>query len=148
MSCHDWPVFETDCWNNGISRWGTSMFSALQLAVYMGFSRIYLIGCDLGYQNGMDMANMKDNFHFDENYLGKDRKLWAVMNPGSMALDEARTVTAHQLTVLVVRRLGRWIFTCSPRLEGIYPLRSFEEALEDDGKWLVDQEYRHDYRAT
>ena len=31
-----------------VSKFGTSLFAAAQIAVYMGFNPIYLIGCDLG----------------------------------------------------------------------------------------------------
>jgi len=145
LSCHTWPVFEKDCWES-VSRWGSSMFTALQLVVYMGFSRIYLIGCDLGYLDGLSPTTMKDNFHFDSDYLGDKRKEWSLLNPLSLQLDEIRTVTSHQLTAMTTRRLGRWVFTCSPRLAGIYPLRSFEEALADEGEWLDQLEFRRDYR--
>lgn len=40
---------------------GSSVNVAVQIAMLKGYSPLYLIGCDLGYQNG------KPN-HFDENY--------------------------------------------------------------------------------
>jgi hypothetical protein len=43
-----------DIWSDDISNqvytYATTMFAAYQIAVYMGFSEIYLVGCDLGYQ--------------------------------------------------------------------------------------------------
>lgn len=51
---HLWhlPVFCT---------FGSSVNVAVQIAVMLGYSPIYLIGCDLGYQNGKPS-------HFDEHY--------------------------------------------------------------------------------
>lgn len=40
---------------------GSSVNVAIQIAVTLGYSPIYLIGCDLGYQNGKPS-------HFDERY--------------------------------------------------------------------------------
>jgi len=58
-----------------------SMYSMLQLAVYMGFSKIYLIGCDLGYEyrnphmifdNGLDPhKQMKNNNSNKYKYIRK-----------------------------------------------------------------------------
>jgi hypothetical protein len=52
----------------GVSKYGSSMLSVLQIAVYMGFSPIYLLGCDLGWKPFKWGA--KDPNHFCEDYWG------------------------------------------------------------------------------
>ena len=141
LSCHNYPVFELDCWEN-VSRFGSSMFTALQLAIYMGFRRIYLIGCDLGYLDGADPTKMRDNAHFDNDYLGKERREWMIMHKASLALDELRTLVAHQLTAVKVFSMGGFVVTCTPRLERIYPRMDFEDALRDDGSWYEAESFR------
>lgn len=49
-----------------ISKSGTSMNIALQLAYYMGFEQIFLLGCDLNWKT--TRRNQKDPNHFDPNY--------------------------------------------------------------------------------
>jgi len=44
-----------------VTKHGSTLLSVLEVAIYMGFKEIYLIGTDLGYE--------KKNTHFDENYL-------------------------------------------------------------------------------
>ena len=47
-------------------RHATSMYSVMQIAVYLGFTELYLIGCDLGYK-GFNRGE-PDPSHFDTNY--------------------------------------------------------------------------------
>ena len=49
-----------------VGRHATSMYSVMQIAVYLGFTELYLIGCDLGYK-GFNRGE-PDPSHFDENY--------------------------------------------------------------------------------
>jgi hypothetical protein len=61
-----------------VTKFGTSLIVALQIAAYMGFNPIYLIGCDLGYKSPSfkDRILMRlglkgvirDNNHFDPKY--------------------------------------------------------------------------------
>jgi len=54
-----------------VSKYGSSMLSVLQIAVYMGFNPIYLLGCDLGWKPfGW---GEKDPNHFSEDYWGDAR---------------------------------------------------------------------------
>jgi hypothetical protein len=51
---------------------GTVAFCCLQLALYMGFNEVYLIGVDLNYsiqitENGLEVQNVKD--YFADNYI-------------------------------------------------------------------------------
>jgi len=58
------------CFSNNIEsridKSATTMNVALQLANYMGFSEIYLLGCDLGWST--DQGYNKDPNHFVKNY--------------------------------------------------------------------------------
>lgn len=90
----------------------TVTITALQLAVYMGFDPIYLIGCDTSYQipegveaegvgqdpgtgeviEGYNITSTCDNDpnHFDPSYFGKGSK-WHAPNVGGMIYGYERT---------------------------------------------------------
>ena len=51
-----------------VSKFGTSMLSALQIAAWMGFDPLYLVGVDGFYQ---DYKGKDDPNHFDKDYRGK-----------------------------------------------------------------------------
>jgi hypothetical protein len=61
-----------DFWSDDItervSKFGTSMFSALQIAAWMGFDPLYLVGVDGSYQ---DYEGKDDPNHFDNEYRGE-----------------------------------------------------------------------------
>ena len=63
------PVADPDWWSDDIAdrvcKFGTSMLAAIQIAAYMGFSELCLLGCDLGFRDGDPGA---DPNHFDPNY--------------------------------------------------------------------------------
>jgi len=130
LSCHKCPQWE---WNadHAVSRWGTSMFSALQLAIFMGFHPIYLVGCDLGYSTNFNSDTLQDSFHFSNDYLGDEKKRWIAENRKTLFIDEANTYVAHMLTQLAIAGMGRIIKTCSLALSHIYPYISFEDALNE-----------------
>jgi len=83
-------VPETDTFSFDISKWVASVrtvtLTALQLAVYMGFNPIYLIGCDTSYsvpktvlyenENPDQLISTADDDynHFDPSYFGKGSK--------------------------------------------------------------------------
>lgn len=60
---HDWrPGKRPEAWHlPQVCRYGGSVPMTIQLAVLHGYSKIYLLGCDLGFKPGSDN-------HFDENY--------------------------------------------------------------------------------
>lgn len=130
LSCHGHPVWSwmPDKW---VSRWATSMFTALQLAVFMGFNPIYLIGCDLGYAKNFDLKTLKDSSHFENNYLGDEKKRWIAKRPQILVADEIRTYVSHELTLLATAGKRIQIKTCSEKLSSIYPYISFEDALNE-----------------
>lgn len=83
-------MFSVDA-NKGLVQPFTVAITMLQLAVYMGFEEIYLIGCDTSYvvpkevekegmtskgELGLALTSTEDNDpnHFDPTYFGKGRK--------------------------------------------------------------------------
>ena len=67
VPCH--PRFSDDITNEIC--WGRSVVYdiGLQIAIYMGFSQIYLLGCDHNYSK---MVNENSN-HFIKDYFDKDK---------------------------------------------------------------------------
>lgn len=128
MSCVDLPIWflnQSDC----VSRYGSSMFSALQVAEFMGFDQIFLIGCDLRYQESARAG--KDVRHFTEEYLGPDwMKVIEGIEEERLMRDELRTYDSHTIAILRLRNEGRHIFTCSQGpLLNVYEHVPFDEAL-------------------
>lgn len=130
LSCHRFPQW-TDRTCSWVSKFGTSMFPAMQLAVYMGFSTLYLLGCDLGYLKDFDLETLLDSSHFDPDYLSYERKVDRCDSVMEILADECKTYIAHQLAFLATARRGVTVKTCSEMLNEIYPYISFEEALGD-----------------
>src|SRR5690606_5753244 len=55
-----------------VSKFGTSMLVAMQLAVYMGFNPIYLVGCDLGFAPDPTQRKEKVEGAHDPNHFHPD----------------------------------------------------------------------------
>ena len=110
----EWFSYQPDKW---MSKYGTSLTAAAQMAFYIGFAEIYLLGCDLGFG--------KKDHHFDKNYnLG-----------GHMArnkLDDTMT-SAHVLINKASKESGVKVFNCTRGgyLE-VYPRITLEEVLKDE----------------
>lgn len=78
-----------------VSNVKTVTIAALQLAVYLGFNPIYLIGCDTSYSipesveledndpNLLVSSRNDDSNHFDPSYFGKNSK-WHAPHPDKM----------------------------------------------------------------
>lgn len=92
-----WSMFSDDV-NNQVVQPHTVAITMLQLAQYMGFSEIYLIGCDMRYTipdqveredahdpNDSRLTSTVDNDsnHFDPTYFGANRQ-WHVPNVALM----------------------------------------------------------------
>jgi len=128
LSCATVPLWfedKTAC----ISRYGSSVYSALHIAEHMGFGQIFLLGCDLGYTKGIDTEKQEDNSHFDKDYLGKDRIL--LMSRETLIRDEARTYDSHIIAAINLRQARIRVSVCTKEtpLTDIYEYVSFEEAL-------------------
>ena len=111
---------------------GSVTGSAIQLAYFMGFDPIYLIGCDLGYkvlesvvQEGDDKFNNgvrlfltstkdDDPNHFDSRYFGRGRK-WHDPNV-------KRMIQGHEACQNAITLAGRQIFNATEGGElEVYP---------------------------
>jgi len=126
----------------GIRASNTVVGVAIQIAHYLGFGPIYLIGCDLGYkvldtveQEGEDKFNMGVGFdltstrdddpnHFDPRYFGKGR-LWHAPNVKGM-------IEHHASYRIALERVGAKIFnaTVGGELEA-YERVNFEDLFPD-----------------
>jgi hypothetical protein len=107
---HSVEAARDDWWSDDISKrldkFGVSIFSALQVAAYMGFSEIYLLGCDGNYRKP---ENGKDLSHFDKAYRTFD----VLPNYDYDELNRA-LLRAHEIAENASKRLGFKIYNCSP----------------------------------
>ena len=101
---------QDDWWSDDVSerldKFGVAAYSALQVAVYFGFTTIYLIGCDGNYTppiNGIDKS------HFDTAYRPFD----VIPNYDYNQLNGA-LMRAHEIAETAARRRGVKIYNCSP----------------------------------
>jgi len=53
-----------------VSKYGSSMSTVMQIAVYLGFKELIMVGCDLGWKP-FDYEEDKDPNHFTEDYWAK-----------------------------------------------------------------------------
>lgn len=124
--------------SKGVRASNTVVGVAIQIAQYMGFGPIYMIGCDLGYkvletveQKGDDKFNMGVGFdltstkdddpnHFDPRYFGKGR-LWHAPNVKGM-------VEHHTYYRTAVERAGNKIYNATVGGE----LEAYERVNFDD----------------
>jgi len=82
-------MFSRDCaWQVG--HLGTTMYVAFQLAAWMGFNPINLVGCDLGYK----ADGGESRGHFRDDYWG-DRGVRQPMNDEICENINAATLLAH-----------------------------------------------------
>ena len=118
-----------------VSKYGSSMLAVMQIAVYLGFKELILVGCDLGWKP-FDYEEDKDPNHFTEDYWGKLRVSTsegykAVVVTPEMAqryTDDARS--CHVLAKKVCDPLGVKIYnaTIGGELE-VYPRVDLLEVL-------------------
>ncbi|HEX3359343.1 MAG TPA: hypothetical protein VHS31_20355 [Tepidisphaeraceae bacterium] len=105
-----------------VCKFGTSMLVALQLAAYMGFSQIYLLGCDLGFKPDPTQRKQSEQGATDPNHFHPDYG-----TPGCSADQLNMNMrAAHELALRAGKRLGVQIFnaTLGGELE-IYPRADF-----------------------
>ena len=63
----DLTKFSKDCYKR-VYNGGTITYSLIQIAVYMGFKEIYLIGVDNHYSDDLNKQHFVEHGHFDPNY--------------------------------------------------------------------------------
>lgn len=130
----EWWSFDIEKY---VCKFGTSMLVALQVAVYMGFNPIYLLGCDLGFKEAkylfrghhklMKILNLKpsvlkDPNHFDQSYG----------TPGFDALTlNKNMVAAHKLALKSSEKIGVKIYNATPGGNlNVYPRINLKDALK------------------
>jgi len=130
LSCHKFPEWSwrIDRW---VSKYGSSMFTALQIAAFLGFRKIYLLGCDLNYTATFDEKTLEDGSHFSDDYMSDRARKARADNMEKSREDEMKTYFSHELAYINTCKRNIHIKTCSPALEKIYPYVSFEEAISE-----------------
>jgi len=140
LSCSNYPVWHKDK-TATVSRWGSSMQSALQIAEHMRFGQIFLLGCDLNYQSdeyGLGEYN-ELQAHFTDNYLGPRKS--SQLTRATLVVDEVRSYDAHVLAAINLRKAGIYVYTCTKGpLTNMYNYVPFEEALEMERHYHVPEE--------
>ena len=110
----------TEWWSYDISqrvtKFGTSMIVALQAALYMGFSEIYILGADLGFKSSLiqkisyriglnKLGHLLDSNHFFGSYG----------TPGLNAnMLNTNMIAAHELSKKSIEAKGVKIFNATP----------------------------------
>ena len=107
-SC-DFPYFSRDC-SLSIFQGFTVTYVALQLAYYMGFTKVGIVGMDHnfhaeGYPNALVKSNGNDKGHFDSNYFPKE-SIWQF--PDLKASEHY-----YNIANLCYEKSGRKIFNAS-----------------------------------
>ena len=110
--------YPDEFWSDNIekkcTKWGTILLSCIQIAVYMGFRKIYLLGCDLGFKNHTNGIPV----NFDKDY-----------NPNDIDLNgDNHSTHAHILAKRMCDRIDVKIYnaTVGGSLE-VYPRVNFTE---------------------
>jgi len=105
----------------------TVTFVAMQIAYYMGFKRVFLIGVDHNFKASGDPSEKQflsgeDQNHFDPNYFGN--REWQLPNLEASEL-------AYQLARYFFNKEGRGIYdaTDNGKLQ-VFPKMRYEEVLD------------------
>jgi hypothetical protein len=109
-------------------KFGTSMLVALQLAAYMGFSSIYLLGCDLGFKPDPTQRKqpVAGESRVDPNHFHPDYG-----TPGCTADQLNMNMrAAHELAHRAGQRLGVQIYNATVGGElDVYPRAEIDQLL-------------------
>ena len=109
--------------SRNISKYGSSMLAVMQIAVYLGFKELIMVGCDMGWRP-FDYEEDKDPNHFTEDYWGKmnlsGQEIIVTPELAQRYTDDARS--GHVLAKKVCDKLGVKIYnaTMGGELE-VYP---------------------------
>ncbi len=105
---------------DAVCKFGTSMLPVLQIAMYMGFETIYLLGCDLGFKENSEPSQDQNHFHSGYGTPGFSAE---ILNKNMKA--------AHELTLRAAKRKKVRIFnaTIGGELE-VYPRVNFFEVVK------------------
>ena len=126
--------FSTDV-SERIDKSGTTMNLALQLAYYMGFSEIIIVGADLGWTG--DRGTKNDPNHFDSSYQADipPEKVYKINN-------QMRNVhsLAHKNFFAKDDTVKFWNASKKTVLD-VYPIIDFEDYVLNDKITLRDDDY-------
>lgn len=81
-----------------INNFGTTVFGCTQIAAYLGFSKMILVGCDMGYKSFL--PGEPDPNHFGENYETKS------MPQEVHDLENPRRHESHEIIYFRARKVG------------------------------------------
>lgn len=126
LSCHCLPIW-SHLVDRDVSRYGNSIFTVFQIATYLGFRRICLIGCDMHYRPWDAKDGTYNPAHFCPNYsLGK---YW---DDERMAMDVIRGFQIHEMAAVYIGMLNGTIWNCTPEsLIKTHPKIRLEDALRE-----------------
>ena len=116
-----------------ISKYGSSMLSVMQVAVYMGFNPLIMVGCDLRW-DAFDYHEDKDPNHFSDDYWGRmnlgGKEIPVTPHQAKRYTDDARA--SHILAKMACDEVGVKIYnaTIGGELE-IYPRVDFMQIVQD-----------------
>ena len=123
-----WWSHDASVW---VSKYGSSMVAVMQIAVYLGFKELIMLGCDLGWKP-FDYEEDIDPNHFTGDYWGKmnldGNKIDVTPERAQKFTDGARS--GHVLAKKVCARTGVKIYnaTIGGELE-VYPRVDLMEVL-------------------
>jgi hypothetical protein len=128
---HPVPTPDASVWSydisDSVSKDGSTMVAAFQIATYMGFNPIYLVGCDLGLKP-WDWEKEDDPNHFSGDYWGKLEVQGTPykMTPEHASETQAFLEAGHHIikTVCTVLRVDVYNATVGGELEA-YPRVDF-----------------------
>ena len=115
---------QDDFWSDDpterVSKFGSTILPAFQLAAWMGFTHIYLVGCDLGYRSFGDGGDLN---HFTADYYPT-----GAIEDG----ENAAMIRAHEIAAVNCKRLGVEIYnaTIGGELE-VHSRIDFQQVLND-----------------
>lgn len=106
----DW----SDDISKGISKWATVMFATMQIAIYIGFNPLYLLGCDLDY--GTEKTHMVP----DHPKVPRDK----------IEQENRNQYKAHQIAKENCDRLGIKVINCTTGgMLDMYPRMDIKNVL-------------------
>lgn len=94
-------LFQQDV-RGGVRVIGTVMYSVLQLAVYMGFNPIYLIGCDTEFSRSAETVSAN---YFDPDYIQKFKRI--------AMLDVEMSIYSYEIARAACDSLGVQIYNAT-----------------------------------
>ena len=126
----DWWSYDA---SQRVCKFGTSMLAALQIAIYMGFNPVYLLGCDLGFKPPIQVIDNSKTPYDPEKHLLKDPNHFAADygTPGCEPdVLNTNMLAAHTLARRAAERIGVRIYnaTIGSNLE-VYPRVDLKKLL-------------------